>query len=228
MSGRAARWLHVARSQGPVHALRLLHHRWTAARWERRLGIETAGDHLLSEEGPADPERHDHSASSVLDLHRALRITAPEPSSHVLLDLGSGKGRAVFVAAMQPFRRIIGVECSPQLTAIAQRNLQRARPHLRCSSVELVTMGAEHYAVPDDVTLVYLYNPFAGSVMARVVENLHRSWLAAPRRLTVVVATPPHFERAVAGQSWIRERASFMGLRRHVIHECLPPVTPAS
>lgn len=224
MSTRFGRWLELAQREGPVRALLLLRHRAAAARWERELGVETAGDHLLADEGLADPERHDHSASSVLDLQRVLQRTAPRPEHGVFLDLGSGKGRAVLVAAQRPFRRVIGVEFSPHLTAVARRNLDRARPHLRCGSVELVTGPAEEYAVPEDVSLIYLYNPFRGSVMARVCDSLHRSLVASPREVTVVVATPRHFEAAVAGQDWIRPRGVFRGLRLHAIHECRPRV----
>lgn len=41
----------------------------------------------------------------------------------MFLDLGSGKGRMVLSAARFPFRRIIGVELSNDLTAIARRNV---------------------------------------------------------------------------------------------------------
>lgn len=222
MSTRFSRLLRMIGDAGPLHTLRLIRHRAAAARWERRLGVDTAGDHLLSDEGIASPERHDHSASSVLDLHRAIRLATQAPELEVFLDLGSGKGRAVLLAATLPFRRVIGVEFSPHLSALAQHNLDVAHPHLRCGHVELVTTAAEDYNVPDDVSIVYLYNPFKGEAMNRVCENLRRSLLAAPRRLTIVVATPPHFERAVAGQSWVRRQASFVGLRRHVLCECSP------
>jgi predicted RNA methylase len=39
------------------------------------------------------------------------------------VDLGSGKGRVLIVAAMYPFKRIIGVEYSPDLATVCRRNL---------------------------------------------------------------------------------------------------------
>ena len=40
------------------------------------------------------------------------------------IDFGSGKGRALLMASDLPFRRVIGLEFSRELHAIAQRNIQ--------------------------------------------------------------------------------------------------------
>src|SRR5436190_2276182 len=46
----------------------------------------------------------------------------------VFLDLGSGTGRVLLEAALHyPFRRIIGVEVVPKLTAIARETIDRNR-----------------------------------------------------------------------------------------------------
>ena len=219
MKPRLVRFWQMVREEGPARAIGLAWHRAAATRWERRLGIETAGDHLLAQEGLARPAYHDHSPSSVLDLRRALRIASPSPESDTFIDFGSGRGRVVLMAAMLPFRRVIGVEISPQLNEVARRNLEIARSRLSCQEVELVTASADQYEVPHDVTVVYFYNPFSGDVLNRVVANVRRSLEAAPRRLTVVYGTPPHFERAVAGRDWAKLKAEFMGLRRYAIYE---------
>jgi len=44
-----------------------------------------------------------------------------------LLDVGCGKGRAVFEAALRPgFRRILGIDVTPELVEAAKRNLLEA------------------------------------------------------------------------------------------------------
>jgi predicted RNA methylase len=40
------------------------------------------------------------------------------------VDIGSGKGRALIIAAEYAFKRIIGVEYSPSLATICRRNLE--------------------------------------------------------------------------------------------------------
>lgn len=220
---RFDRFRALIRGEGLLGAFNVAFHRAYSARWERRLGVATAGDHLLRAEGLDRAENHDHSASSVLDLKRALALASPAPERDVFIDFGSGKGRAVLVAAGLPFRRVIGVELSPQLSAISSENLQRARPRLKCQEVKIETIGADRFEIPADANVLYFYNPFGGSVMVGVIENLQRSLLAAPRHVTIVFATPPHFERAIAGLPWVSVRATFMGLRRHVVYDCMPP-----
>ncbi len=223
MLRRVGRFLQTVGREGPARAVRLALHRAESARWERSLGVETAGDHRLDSEGLGGPDHHDHSPSSVPDLRRALRLVRGAPERHVFLDFGAGRGRAALMAATLPFRRVIGVELSPRLVEVARRNLERARPHLRCREVEFVEASADRYAIPPDVTIAYFYNPFGGEVLARVIENLRGSLLAAPRPLAILFATPERFERAITGAPWIRARAEFTGLRRHILYECAPP-----
>lgn len=218
----------LIRERGARGAMDLAMHRAYSAHWERRLGVSTGGDHLLQDEGLVSPEFQDHSASSVLDLQRALSLVTSTPAQDVFVDFGSGKGRALLVAASRPFRRVIGVELSPHLTRIARQNIDRARPHLRCLDVQVETMGADQFEIPGDATLLYFYNPFTGSVMARVVENLRRSLVSSPREVTVVFAGPRHFDEAVAGQSWVSSIRGFNGLRHHVLYRCATPQQESS
>lgn len=81
-------------------------------------------------------------------------------------------GPVVLQAARYPFRRVIGVELSPVLHAHAQRNVELALATLRCKDVALVNRDVLAYEVPDDVTVVYFYNPFQGSVFSSIVGKL--------------------------------------------------------
>lgn len=213
------RVLDKIREDGWLGALNFARHRHASRKWDRELGIQTAGDFLLSEDGLSSAEYQDHTASSVLDLRRALRIAAPRPEQDVFVDFGSGKGRAVLLAATMPFRRAIGVEISPTLVRMARSNLEIARPRLRCPEVEFVETSADGYELPDDSTVLYFYNPFSGVTLERVVSNLRRSMARRPRTLRVAFATPPHFERLVSGDKCVRRVAEFVGLRHHTIYE---------
>ena len=76
---------------------------------------------------------------------RTLRVTidALGPvEGFTFIDLGSGMGRAVLVASEFPFRRVVGVEISAELHAIASDNARRYRGRQRCRDVELVHMDA--------------------------------------------------------------------------------------
>jgi hypothetical protein len=152
-------------------------------------GIKTSEVVRLEQLGLAGSNRVDYEPSSWLALRRVLRkrdVTAQD----VFIDFGSGKGRVVYQAALYPFKRVIGVELSQELTEIAQRNIDHARAKLKCRNIELVYSDVLEYDIPDDVTVAYFYNPFEGDVFAAVIDKLVASLKRRPRVLRVIYANP--------------------------------------
>src|SRR6476469_2917953 len=66
-----------------------------------------------------------HGNSGGPDLERVLSQLGVEPGSRIV-DFGSGKGGAVLSMCKFPFQEIVGIELSPALIAIAERNCRRA------------------------------------------------------------------------------------------------------
>jgi SAM-dependent methyltransferase len=168
---------------------------WLTSRLvERRLGIETSQRVRLAELGLEQGERGNYEPSSWLTLRLALpRSEVAE--SDVFIDLGSGMGRVVFQAAAQyQFRKVIGVELSPELHDIAERNVAANRHRLRCRDIELRCMDAREFQIPPDVTVVFFYNPFRGAIFAAVIDNILKSYDEHPRRLRVIYRTPEEHE----------------------------------
>jgi hypothetical protein len=127
--------------------------RGTARVVDHCFGIDTEGDVRLDALGLAAPNRVSYTPSHWLNLPRVLPRGEVTPHD-VFIDFGSGKGRVVYQAARRyPFRRVIGVEVSEQLNAMARANIERNRRHLRCQDVELVTCDVFDYKIPDDVTV---------------------------------------------------------------------------
>ena len=159
--------------------------RLVGAFFDIRFGVRTTGHVDLRDLDLHSDDRVDYQPSGLRMLGQALRkIDVCE--SDVFLDLGSGKGRIVLQAARYPFRRVLGVEISPQLHRIAERNLQRRRKRLRCGEVVLVNSAAETYDIPDDVSVVYMFNPFCGTPFAKVVRALVDSHDRNPRPLRII------------------------------------------
>ncbi len=152
---------------------------------ERRMGIDTSGYADLEELGIDAPGRRRYEPSKWLDLRRILREEDIGPDD-VFLDAGSGKGRVVLEATRYGFSRVIGVELSPELNAIATANLQARRQSLRCREVELVSADIAEYEIPDDVTVIYHYNSTGGDVFAAFVGHLVESLDRTPRRLRFI------------------------------------------
>ncbi len=189
--------------------------------YEWRLGIHSAGivewDRPASEAGTL----HRYEPIPFVSFKKAMRRIGVRPDD-VFLDIGSGKGRALILAGLYPFRRIIGVEISETLTAAARENIRRVQARLKCRTIDLVTADAAAYPIPPDVTVVYFFNPFSGEILSQVCRNIRALLLAAPRRLTVVFAEPGHFEGVVAQCDWLVKRCEFLHHHRWVVYNAAP------
>jgi SAM-dependent methyltransferase len=107
------------------------------------------------------------------------------------LDLGSGKGRALLLASRFPFRRILGVELSPQLNAIATANIAHFRaPWQQCHALEVHTGDATTIDYPTGPLVLYLYNPFLPPVLKPCLRNLTRSLIREPREIYLIYINP--------------------------------------
>lgn len=157
--------------------------------FERGDFVHTSAHTELEEFGLQDRERVDYLPSGWWFLRRALRGRTIGPDD-VLVDFGSGKGRVVYRAARYPFKRVVGVEISPALNAIARRNVDRNHRRLRCQEIEFITADARDFVVPDDMTIAYFFSPFVGSVFAAVLDNIIASIDRAPRSVTLIYACP--------------------------------------
>jgi hypothetical protein len=131
-------------------------------------------------------------------------------SDDVLLEYGSGKGRAVIWAAAHfPLRRIIGVELNEQLHKEAAANLARWNGLLLCDDILFSCEDATEFEVPDDVSILYLFNPFTGDAFKKVIARIQESLAREPRSLIVIYCHPWMHEALInAGFSIDRQRST--------------------
>jgi SAM-dependent methyltransferase len=117
---------------------------------------------------------------------------------YTFIDLGSGKGRALLLASRFPFKRIIGVEFVPELSAAAEKNIARFdAPWKRCREIEAVNQDATQFVYPAGPLVVYVYNPFLAPVLKKCLKQLARSVEKEPREVYLVYGNPV-FERLVS------------------------------
>ena len=130
------------------------------------------------------------------------RLADIDLTTFTFVDLGSGKGRALLMASMYPFARIVGVEVQPELEAIARRNIDVfARPSQLCRQIESRCADAREYDFPPEDLVLYLFNPFPAYVLREVLEKLAASAASVPRRIFVLYNAPfekQEFERIPA------------------------------
>ncbi|HKR85650.1 MAG TPA: class I SAM-dependent methyltransferase, partial [Terriglobales bacterium] len=160
-----------------------------AADWieERRLGIDTCGlipiETLLANWAG----NHDY-APTTMSAFRAFmsKIDFRADGEEVFLDYGCGKGRALIMAAQYPFRRVIGIEIASVLVEAARKNIAHVLDKLPCKQIEIRCARADQAEVPPDASVVYLFNPFHGSTLERVIANIRSSLERNPRRLRLI------------------------------------------
>ena len=116
-----------------------------------------------------------------------IEAIAIDVSQFVFVDLGSGKGRTLLMAAEYPFRRIVGVELFRELHDVAVENLARSE---RRERMKAVCLDAREYEFPEDPLVLYLFNPLPSAALEQVIENLHRSLNSAPRQVRVIYHNP--------------------------------------
>jgi SAM-dependent methyltransferase len=111
-------------------------------------------------------------------------------SSDVFVDLGSGKGKALLIAARLPYRRVVGVEIDSELAESAQSNLARGTRRSRAGLVEQAIADILDWPIPADATTIFMFNPFFGETFRAVMERVFDSYDRNPRDLHIVYAFP--------------------------------------
>ena len=112
-----------------------------------------------------------------------------DPAQFTFVDLGSGKGRTLLLAAEFPFREIVGIEIVPALHRVAVQNIALADPATP-ARLQSVCMDATEYSLPETPLVVYLFNPLPEAGLGRVVGNLEGAVRRAPREVWVVYHNP--------------------------------------
>jgi predicted RNA methylase len=215
MRSAARRLREALRRYGLLGTLRLVGHtlasmieeRSPARRreWQRQLefdtqyGIDTATKVAATELRVPDPGSKaalhavGYQPTGVSALHQILQAIPLDFANWTFVDIGAGKGRALLVGSHYPFRRIIGVELSPHLVAIARRNLATYRdPAQRCRAIECICGDASRYRLPEEGNvLLYLYNPFGEPIMRTFLETMREAVASARnRQIWIAYANP--------------------------------------
>ena len=167
----------------------------------------------------------DYTATDWITVRRGLAYLDIGPDD-VFVDLGSGKGRVVLMAAMHPFKRVIGVELSAKLNTIARTNVERTIQRLRCQDVELVLADAAEYELPDDVTVVFLNNPFGRGPFEAVIRGLTASQERRPRTLRILYVAP-YEDAALVATGRVR-RVKYWRSHLMALYELRPDSTGSS
>ncbi len=122
------------------------------------------------------------------EMMASLKINFRE---FTFIDMGSGKGRVLLMAADYPFRRILGVELFPALHHVAQENLNAySSDSQQCFAVETVCADAREFILPAEPIVVYLFNSLPEAALIEVMARLDDSLRQRPRAVYLLYHNP--------------------------------------
>lgn len=173
-----------------MHHARVILHARGAAAFDARYGTDTvepvALDALTVVDGDASEGRM-YVGSPPCVLRYALPALAPDPAGATFVDMGSGKGRALMLAALHGFRSCVGVEFGAELHEAALRNVAAFDARTGLGARIAPRLGdATRFAWPDGPLLVFFNNPFRAPVLAAVLDGLAARQAADPSPVTVL------------------------------------------
>ena len=120
-------------------------------------------------------------------------------SEFTFIDIGSGKGRALLLAAEYPFRRVVGVELLPELHGVAEENIRKVANERRgCVAIQAICGDATEFVFPAEPLVIFLFNPLPVPALEKLAGNLDTALRAKPRPVLVIYANPV-FEDMMAG-----------------------------
>jgi hypothetical protein len=162
--------------------------------YDRKYHVDTGGEIHLSEldiESPNSAFGNSYQPSPpniIIEMIEALGIRCQD---YTFIDIGSGKGLVLFIASNYPFRKIIGVEFSPQLHRIAQENLRSYRnAEQQCTNIEVVMTDVIEYEIPEGPLVLYMFNPFTEKIVRTMVAKIRESIEKNPRTVFILYKNP--------------------------------------
>lgn len=226
-------WVECVRQYGahqiPAYLFDMVrvHHAERAESFDARFGTDTAAVvypwNLPSIGRERAQEIHAYEATPAWLIREILGSLPLPPHEFVFVDIGSGKGRALLVAAEWPFAKIVGVELSQELQRIAEDNIKLYRPATQqCTAFSLLCMDAVEYKFGPEPLVLFLFNPFGRDSLSRILANLEASLGATPREAFVVYINPRFKALARSARFLRRVRRGGVWWRpwgRYVIYE---------
>jgi len=168
--------------------------RGRGGRFDRQSGVQTEG--IMEVDSLDIPfSARDHSVrydpTAVECFNRIMAGLRIRHEDFTFVDIGSGKGRVILMASEYPFRRILGVELSPALHRIAADNIRAYNSESqRCKDITSTCSCATTWEIPEEDLVLFMFNPFDGTVLSQFLATIRESMQARPRALAVVYVYP--------------------------------------
>ncbi|WP_406683645.1 class I SAM-dependent methyltransferase [Seonamhaeicola sp. MEBiC1930] len=109
---------------------------------------------------------------------KILKITENDS----IIDIGCGKGKAIYDFSNYKFKHIGGLELNEELAGIAKENMKI----LNLPDVEIYRDNALNFNNYDKYNHFYFYDPFNFEIFKTVIHNILENYKKKPREITVI------------------------------------------
>lgn len=190
--------------------------------FDARHGTDTAEEIRLDDTGvSAEDASHGQTIYRPVwesEFHAALAILKISFEGFTFVDIGSGKGKMLMLAAEYPFARIVGVEYSPGLNAIAQRNLAIFHSATqRCSALEAILGNALEWDLPKGAVVCLVFNALDAETMRAFVKHVEGDLFSRAEPAYLIYCNLRHVEEIGDGLDGIFKLIRLIKTRRLVV-----------
>lgn len=182
---------------------------------EEKYGINTTGaDELKKLENKGVDITHATIYMPVsYTLLEEIFLQIPATVRGHLLDIGSGKGRALCVAAHRGFKQVTGIDFSKELCNMAKENLRVTKYKIPSLQFNIINNDAFYFEIPADVDCIFFFNPFDETIMSGVTNNISASLQQHPRKMYIIYVNPLHkelFIRTGFKETWYSKKMKYL------------------
>ncbi len=104
------------------------------------------------------------------------------------LDIGSGKGCALYYAKKFPFKKIDGIEISSYLANVSRENVKL----LKDKRMSIYNEDARKFSKYENYNYFYMYNPCKEVACDLILNNVMKSYEKNKRTITIIYQTPKY------------------------------------
>lgn len=150
--------------RGPLGAYQLMRDEF---RYEKIFGIKTAAIKTSN-----SVKFHDYQGAGYRILRRLFKEVVPHTHNYEFVDIGCGKGRAIFVAENFGYDQLTGIDLDEALIVEAEDNLKKYALKRESSVIKFIHANALDYNYTGKPTVYFLFNPFNEEVLREVLNKI--------------------------------------------------------
>ncbi len=135
-------------------------------------------------------DANENQPSSFYSLNKAFKLIKLKPTEISLADIGCGSGRVLSFGMLSGFKEVYGVDLDKSGLEKAQQNCETMHRNGATTTFALTYADASTYAIPKNVNVIYMFNPFGEKTMSKIVENIINYSAGVIKNVYIIYSNP--------------------------------------